>query len=132
MSQSGIEKALEAGKAKREANAREAEAHKIALTAELKSANPNSSDDDITALVKKQLELEKLIKDQASARIVYEEKTIKLAKAKAIQLAKAKATSSKGSSSKTAKKVGEFDNMTANEKATVRAIRKAQKSLNPN
>ena len=111
--QTGIEKALEAGKVKREKDKKEAEAHKVALTAEIRNANTGKNDEEIEALVKKQLDHEKLVKDVATARTKLDDLVIKLDKA-----------NSKGS--KTTKKVGEFANLDASEKTVIRNIRKAK------
>ena len=112
--QTGIEKALEAGKVKREKDKKEAEAHKVALTAEIRNANTGKNDEEIEALVKKQLDHEKLVKDVATARTKLDDLVIKLDKA-----------NSKGGS-KTTKKVGEFANLDASEKTVIRNIRKAK------
>ena len=107
----GVKKMLQAGKEAREKKEAEAKAHAEAVKVEISNANQGSSEEEITALVKKRLDAEKLASDIDST------------KQRLFDLVIKHDTANKTVGSKV-KKVGEFDNLSAGEKTVIRTMRK--------
>ncbi len=115
----GVKKMLQAGKEAREKKEAEALAHASAVKVEISNANQGKSEEDIAVLVKKRLDSEKLSSDIDSTKQRLFDLVVKQDKA------------NRTIGSTKVSKVGEFDNLSAEEKTVVRTMRKASKSSEP-